>query len=1794
MWTFLCFAVLSALIGPSHQNSRPTFVQDVVQDLQGEGILENTPNGTVVGQILCKDDDPGDVIFYKSVDTKFLDVDNRTGVVFVSGKLDSEDLAGTRSDPVKVKFACIDYDKNGNQKSDGSEIAVDINVIDVNDERPKFSTSAKQGFSFNVSEGAAPGTVLNGIITITDNDLGDNAVVQRVEFSCDPNESQKPCQLFGLNLTQVAEGQYTVTIVLKGTPDYETDPVFNTQIIAVDGAETIKRHNTGSTGVRILVQDRQDTNPRFENPIFNFAVKEGLPVNTTVNFALSARDMDRGSLRDIYLEILDNPKGLNFFRAGKSVEGDKGIFSAPVIVRSEIDREIVKGAYTFTAKATELFDNGSLTTATVTAMFSVRIEDINDNAPKFLRNVYEVSIPEVEQNVLLPSITVPDLQVNDPDKFDNAKYKVDVLNQSHPGAFGVTPDTEVSGRQVFYLTVNNYRFVDYDQESYRNQVIVLRARETETQERLSSIATVRVTVTDINDHKPEFVQSRYEEFVSENTNRSTTILTLSATDKDTGMDGQVFYSISDTFDGIFRVDRDTGDIILERKLDYEGQRRTYGFLAYAIDKGAIPKTTDVQVVIHVTDYNEDGPQFISPKYTGQVSETSLVFLDPVRVEAIDPSDTSANITYRIVSGNTPTNSFVLNPISGELSLRERVSFEQTPNQTGIFTLVVEASDNSNPPLTQTTTVVVKVIDENNNKPIFDPVVYRKTISEGIAHGTSLLQVSATDADHGSNGQITYRIGRGGRDSFVVTEDGRVYISASSNLDYDQYKNLTVYIIATDGGSPQYSATATMLITITDTNNKPPSFVNKSYNAIIDEALSKGSPILRVSATDPDTVHRLQYSLRTDTISALNKAGADYRDGPYILKDVFEIGSNTGQISLSPSGPGLDRTYMAEVTFQVQVQDILGVDQFGIAYVFIVITGRPETELFFTRPWTKGKPEYKLDLPESTALGKEIKTLHAQDPVDASRVTYYEEVPNTDDGDYFRISDSTSGKVVLNRRLDYESGNRFHSVVVRAVKGPTNNLGARTVTATINLEVLDSNDNAPYFTKQDYVFTVKEGVPINYRVGEVTAYDDDTAKYGPIEFYMGVGQDRNDFILYQLGFSNTAEIRVNRKLNVARRNVYNIDVIAKDNANRAESGFSLETKAKVKIIIEDENDHSPTFTDQERSFSVPETAPVDTRLGQVLARDDDFGRNGEISYSLQLPDQYTNIVNPLDLFGITEVSGVLVTKQLLRGLSRKYKVMVVARDKGSPPRQSSIPVTIKVQGVEDDDGTPKWTSPDRFVAYVAEHSRTKLDINLNAVPRTPTGHIIYSLVPLVNMDHLNFRINSSNGDIFVIADLDREVQDTYTLLVEAKDSSDATKVSRRQLLVYVTDIDDNVPSFMKSKYAACPTDFQVPTEFTTVDDTPQGTIVAQAVACDPDGPANSQMYYYRYLGNKLCQDSYDSALQVNLNGTVESTKILDYEQKKDYLVCVEVRATMRPQNRKKREYDVRNMTDTDKVAYLVIKIVDRNDNGPRFPEDSVVGVLETTPGEDTVLQVLATDPDGPLNNRPIYAIKNIMYYPPSGKNPFPMRGAFVINPDNGVITTNLPSYQDFAHGYFQLEVEAFDAKNRTLKDSVIVTVVVHQRGQILRVVLSRPPQQGQQVATNLLNALNEEGKKDGKQFFFIKVSEHRTGSNIVATQTDVCFVVVENKRAHDTSEGLGVLDSARYRQVIDNFGFVDRGTCYAKRSTEDKVKWRDLWWVLVVIAVFIFVCSIILLVTLVILYDRYKNYMNTQRTYLVPQ
>ena len=105
---------------------------------------------------------------------------------------------------------------------------------------------------------------------------------------------------------------------------------------------------------------------------------------------------------------------------------------------------------------------------------------------------------------------------------------------------------------------------------------------------------------------------------------------------------------------------------------------------------------------------------------------------------------------------------------------------------------------------------MKVLDENDNAPVFTQNAYRVSVTENNIPGT-LLYVSATDRDENENGEIGYKLNEGSRQNFNVEDSGR--ISIQSSLDYETNTDHIIHVFAYDLGTPSHTSTATITINI---------------------------------------------------------------------------------------------------------------------------------------------------------------------------------------------------------------------------------------------------------------------------------------------------------------------------------------------------------------------------------------------------------------------------------------------------------------------------------------------------------------------------------------------------------------------------------------------------------------------------------------------------------------------------------------------------------------------------------------------------------------------------------------------------------------------------------------------------------------------------------------------------------------------------------------------------------------------------------------------------------------------
>ncbi|XP_029816072.1 protocadherin gamma-A5-like [Manacus vitellinus] len=333
---------------------------------------------------------------------------------------------------------------------------------------------------------------------------------------------------------------------------------------------------------------------------------------------------------------------------------------------------------------------------------------------------------------------------------------------------------------------------------------------------------IRVTVLDANDNAPVFSQAEYTVRVPEDVPVGSVLVTVTATDDDEGLNGHVKYSFKKIIDKesqIFLLDSETGAITLLRSLDFE-EGDSFKLEVQAHDGGALFDTA--KVVVTVTDVNDNAPELIVSSALSAISEdapTGTV----VALLHVQDQDSGANGEVRCsLDGGVP---FRLEK-SYESYYRVVTARELDREQESEYNVTVRAADGGRPSLQSSRVLCVRVLDVNDNAPVFLQERYSARLSENNVAGALVLRVRATDSDWGENARVRYRLGEGGvRGSAlssyvsVQAETGALY--ALRSFDYEEVREVGLWVWAEDGGSPALSSNVSVRLVIVDENDNAP-------------------------------------------------------------------------------------------------------------------------------------------------------------------------------------------------------------------------------------------------------------------------------------------------------------------------------------------------------------------------------------------------------------------------------------------------------------------------------------------------------------------------------------------------------------------------------------------------------------------------------------------------------------------------------------------------------------------------------------------------------------------------------------------------------------------------------------------------------------------------------------------------------------------------------------------------------------------------------------------------------------
>uniref|UniRef100_S4RWC7 Cadherin domain-containing protein n=1 Tax=Petromyzon marinus TaxID=7757 RepID=S4RWC7_PETMA len=1354
-------------------------------------------------------------------------------------------------------------------------------LVTVADNAPPKFTS--KDYSAEVSEGARPGSFVLMVTASSRSTV--NYEIRDGNFE----------DTFYVNPT-------SGVITTKELLDYERKPSYQLKIQATNmvGLST-------NASVSIHLSDENDNAPVFDRSQYRGVVSEEAQAQTVVlndknvPLVIRATDLDSEQNSLLVYQIVEHEAQTYF-----SIDSSTGAIKMIKVLDYEKTPE-----FHFQVRVS---DSGSpKLSAETPANVTITVLDANDSPPIFSRAVYEtVLLTPTYSGVRLLSMSA-----TDPDTDASLTFSISTGNvgdkfaiNARTGDISVQNATHLRSRYELAVKVFDGKFVSTAQ------------------------AVVAVRVEDVNDNAPVFVNLPYYAVVEVDAAPGSVVYTIAAFDRDVGRNGEVSYSLKEEHE-YFDVEARSGDVSLRRSFTADMSSKDFTVNVVATDSGVPPLSSEVSLPITVI--NKAMPIFERPFYSKSVPENIKPHTPILNLQAKSPE--GLPLIFSITDGD-PFNQFSIDFNTGVVNVIGSLDHETQTT----FKLTVRATDSVTGSHAEVNLDIL-VQDVNDNPPLFSQSAYATTLSEAALIGISVLQVSATDADIGSNKALYYQIINNGKNSsecfYIDSSSG--LILTSRFLDYEQNQVHNFLVRASDSGMPFLTSDVPVTITVTDINDNPPVFNQLLYEAFVSELAPRGHFVTRVQASDADAsdTDKLEYSILS---------GNDHMN--------FVVDGKSGIISISNLRK---QTLAPQYRLNISVSD--GVFT-STAQVHVNIQSANLHSPIF------GQNEYVKEIPENSEVGTLLTLVQATDkdwgPL--GHVSY--SIVNQFAGDRFTIDEN--GQIFTSEPLDREDPlERVFDINIMAKDG-----GGRVGFTTVKVIATDENDNKPTFVTNEYFGNVLARAEKGTAILQVLATDPDEGSNADLVYtlYKGESDAVEDVLEVQplTGHVVTKESLVG--LEGSRMSFF---VKAEDKGPERKHSV-----VPVSVSVLPADAELPAFTEAAYALTVAEDAEVGSEIG--VAR---LAGNDSATYAA-VPGGGGAENNADDTFVVLSQTGRLkVAKALDHETVRSYRFGVKAtfrRDEVDVVAQ--VLVTVHVGDVNDN--RPVFESS-VYEGVVMENLPAGVPVvQVRATDRDggANGQLAYSLAEEAGGEggaaRDLFSVDAESGWVRTLRPLDREARAGHELAVVATDLGDPARLSATaSVRVAVADANDCPPRFLRGSYAG-----DVP------EDSAPGQVVAVVGADDADAtPDNGQLTYYLTgaprvaaedalpgHGEHVLRESRTVAISVELL-TILPPTVRETESACQFNIGVSIVDGGEP--------------PLQTTARVVVRVSDENDNAPQFVEKRVqVKALarERSVAREAVCRVYARDADHGANAELSYSI--------DGGNE---AGKFFIDPKDGVISTRNP-------------------------------------------------------------------------------------------------------------------------------------------------------------------------------------------------
>ena len=1002
---------------------------------------------------------------------------------------------------------------------------------------------------------------------------------------------------------------------------------------------------------------------------------------------------------------------------------------------------------------------------------SVHIIDENDNIPMFRNTPTRLLIPE---NIKIGSL-VTNLDAEDLD--ENTKLTFDIEKRVDE-----QPNFNINKANGEIITANE---IDFEKSEEHNLLVSV------NDGLHTSFKHIKIIVIDANDNKPEFLEYFYAVNVSLDTPAGARLLSLNASDKDSGRFGQVNFRIA-TGNARNTFGLRGNEVILQHAVTEE---QTFVLTVELFDGGDLQCEKEARVTVHFTDqYRSSFPVFDKSVYNTTLAEAFNGEREVVKLE-LSSKVKIFQLTYDVDSLGKYENSHFYVNNKGVLMTNASIDFEKTNE----FHVIVSACAHlGSGKLCGIAYVSVKVTDINDNYPQFQQERLSISIYEDTSIGDVIAKVSATDRDSINNGELHYSLS-GHSDIFSIDKlTGVILLAKSLSSSVNSKYNMTV--MAFDHGLPSLSSYCSVNVDILSSsfketllkaaeNTKAPTFLNPETTFEVLENSSVGSLITKMKAVDPDQNAKLTFGI------------IEISNEPHF----FRINETTGEIVTTDE---LDFEKSEEHNLLVSVNDGLHTSFKHIKIIVIDANdNKPEFLEYF----------YAVNVSLDTPAGARLLSLNASDK-DSGRFGQVN----------FRIA----------------TGNARNTFGLRGNEVILQHAVTEEQTFVLTVELFDGGDlqcekearvtvhftdqyrsSFPVFDKSVYNTTLAEAfngerevvkleLSSKVKIFQLTYDVDSLGKYENSHFYV----------------NNKGVLMTNASIDFEKTNEFHVIVSA---CAHLGSG-KLCGIAYVSVKVTDINDNYPQFQQERLSISIYEDTSIGDVIAKVSATDRDSINNGELHYSLS---------GHSDIFSIDKLTGViLLAKSLSSSVNSKYNMTVMAFDHGLPSLSSYCSVNVDILSssfketllkAAENTKAPTFLNPETTFEVLENSSVGSLITKMKAVDPDQNAKLTFGIIEISNEPHF-FRINETTGEIVTTDELDFEKSEEHNLLVSV---NDGLHTSFKHIKIIVIDANDNKPEFLEYFYAV-----------NVSLDTPAGARLLSLNASDKDSGRFGQVNFRIATGN----------------------------------------------------------------------------------------------------------------------------------------------------------------------------------------------------------------------------------------------------------------------------------------------------------------------------------------------------------